>query len=61
MSFTFNIQFVRRLLYGGVGIYALTQYYSLRDPIFLLIGLLLIFQAIFNVTCLGGACQIPRR
>lgn len=53
---------IRRVLYFIVGIYSLYEAYSSGETLFYLIGLLLIMQAAFNVTCLaGGSCAVPTR
>lgn len=46
-----------RILKGLVGISALISYFISHDDVYLLIGSVLSAQAIFNITCPGGACS----
>lgn len=44
---------IRIVIAGALGI----AYYYNRETIFLFGGIILVFQAVFNITCPGGSCN----
>ncbi|MBL7802909.1 MAG: hypothetical protein JNL02_04175 [Saprospiraceae bacterium] len=59
MQSIFSIQ-PMRLAYFLAGGYALFEGFSTSETMFFMLGILLVAQAIFNLTCMGGACRAPR-
>jgi uncharacterized membrane protein HdeD (DUF308 family) len=52
-----NWHFMRilRLVLGGI---AISQYFSMPDPLLLILGGVFVVQGIFNIGCCGaGACE----
>ena len=47
-----------RLVFGGIG---LAQGIATHNNILSAIGVLLLFQGVFNVGCCGTACAVPTR
>ena len=50
-----------RIVYFLMGGYAIAEGFSTSETLFIALGLLLVGQAVFNLTCMGGACRPPRR
>lgn len=52
---------LRRTLYFLMGGHVLYLGYESSDKMYLLLGGILLLQAIFNATCIGGACARPTK
>lgn len=48
---------VSRIIRGILGILLLTAYYFDRQQLFLFVGVMLSYQAAFNISCPGGSCS----
>jgi len=43
-----------RIILGGL---LLTAFYFNREQLYLMVGIMLTFQAVFNISCPGGSCS----
>jgi hypothetical protein len=48
---------IARIIRGVLGILLLVTFYFDRQQLFLLVGIMLSFQAAFNISCPGGSCS----